>query len=222
MNEFIGNHIKTIANWGQLISIGICLIGLLALYLLGRKNKYFLPKGIFAWLLAFISIFIILLSTLVFARITQIKPGVQVILNQLDGLVNQPAPTLAFQDVVTGNQYQISDFHGKVVLLNFWATWCAPCLKEMPDLNQLQSDFKEEGLVVLAISDETEKRLLPYIKKHPFKAICGRVDNFDWSDLNSERPATFLIDKKGIIRAYYTGPYDYEFFADKIKPYLED
>lgn len=220
MNEFIGNHIKTIVNWGQYIALGIGLIGLLTIYLLGRKNKYYLPKGIGNWLLALFSFLVIVFAILVFARITQIKPGVQVILNQLDGLLDKPAPSLSFQDITTNEQYQITDFRDKVVLLNFWATWCAPCLKELPDLNQLQEDYKDQGLIVLAISDEDQNRLAAYALKHPFDAQVGRVENFDWTDLNSERPATFLIDKEGVVRAYFTGPYEYEFFAEQITPFL--
>ena len=85
-----------------------------------------------------------------------------------------------------------------------------------------QGYFKEQGLIVLAISDEDQKRLAAYAQKHPFKAQVGRVEQFDWTDLNSERPATFLIDREGIIRRYYTGPYNYDFFAQEVKPFLAE
>ena len=63
---------------------------------------------------------------------------------------------------ITGKNWTLSALHGKVVLVNFWATWCPPCKKEMPDLETLSKRFKD--LVVLAISDETIEKVKPFIE----------------------------------------------------------
>ena len=70
---------------------------------------------------------------------------------------------------LTGKEWKLSDLRGKVVLVNFWATWCPPCRKEMPDLDALYAQFHKKGLVVLAISDEEISKVEPFIKDHAVK-----------------------------------------------------
>ncbi len=62
-----------------------------------------------------------------------------------------------------GKEWRLHDLQGKVVLVNFWATWCPPCRKEMPDLDALYAKFKDQGFVVLAISDEDAAKVTPFI-----------------------------------------------------------
>ncbi len=65
-----------------------------------------------------------------------------------------------------GKAWHLQELRGKVVLVNFWATWCPPCRKEMPDLDALYNKFKDQGFVVLAISDEETAKVSPYIAEH--------------------------------------------------------
>jgi len=65
-----------------------------------------------------------------------------------------------------GKAWHLQDLRGKVVLVNFWATWCPPCRKEMPDLDALYNKFKDQGFVVLAISDEEAAKVSPFIAEH--------------------------------------------------------
>jgi peroxiredoxin len=66
---------------------------------------------------------------------------------------------------LTGKSWTLKSLRGKVVLVNFWATWCPPCRKEMPDLDALYTRFNSQGLVILAISDEAAKTVIPFIAK---------------------------------------------------------
>ncbi len=66
---------------------------------------------------------------------------------------------------IKGQKWSLSSLKGKVVLVNFWATWCPPCRKEMPDIQALYEKFKDKGFVVLAISDETMDKVDPFIKE---------------------------------------------------------
>jgi peroxiredoxin len=69
---------------------------------------------------------------------------------------------------LSGQQWALDELRGKVVLVNFWATWCPPCRKEMPDMEALHRRFKDQGLVVLAITDEEEGIVRKYLSEHPY------------------------------------------------------
>jgi len=80
---------------------------------------------------------------------------------------------------LSGKEWTLSKLKGKVVLVNFWATWCPPCRKEMPDIEELSKLFKDQGLVVLAISDEKQDVVEKFIKEkgysYPILLDPGRV-----------------------------------------------
>ena len=80
-----------------------------------------------------------------------------------------------------GKTWTLSALRGKVVLVNFWATWCPPCRKEMPDLEALYNRFKDQGLVILAISDEEAEKVQPFISErkitYPVMLDPGRKVN---------------------------------------------
>jgi peroxiredoxin len=98
-----------------------------------------------------------------------------------------------------GKPWNLRDLRGKVVLVNFWATWCPPCRKEMPDLDALYNKFKDHGLVVLAISDEQAAKVSPFISErkisYPVLLDPGRKVN----DLFIVEgiPKSFVYDREG-------------------------
>lgn len=98
-----------------------------------------------------------------------------------------------------GKSWTLSELRGKVVVVNFWATWCPPCRKEMPDLEALYNQFRGEGLVVLAISDEDAAKVRPFIAErqvtYPVLLDPGRKVN---SLFHVEGiPKTFIYDREG-------------------------
>jgi len=222
----MGNNAKFIVEWGQYVTSLIIILSLFSLYLIVKNNKYYLPKGFLGYSAATILFLLLLIGSLAFAKVTAIKPRILTVLEGLESLSYAPAPPFRFNLLANDASKNITDYKGKVVLLNYWATWCAPCLKEMPELNRLQKNYKDQGLIVIALSDETKKRLLKFAKKNPFTVVAAYTKEFDWADIQSERPMTFLINKNGIIVDYFTGgydyEYDYEFFESKIRKYLKE
>src|SRR6267378_1948344 len=107
-------------------------------------------------------------------------------------------PEFALQDLA-GKEWKFSDLRGKVVVVNFWATWCPPCRKEMPDLETLYKQFKDQGLVILAISDEDAGKVGPFIAEqkvtYPILLDPGRKVNelFQIEGI----PKTFVYDRSG-------------------------
>jgi peroxiredoxin len=98
-----------------------------------------------------------------------------------------------------GKTWSLRELKGKVVLVNFWATWCPPCRKEMPDLNALYQRFKDQGFVILAISDEEADKVRPFIAErkisYPVMLDPGRKVNelFQVEGI----PKSFVYDREG-------------------------
>jgi peroxiredoxin len=102
-----------------------------------------------------------------------------------------------------GKSWSLTELHGKVVLVNFWATWCPPCRKEMPDLEKLYTRFPGRGLVVLGISDEDQAKVEPFIEKGQFTFPVlldpgGKAQEaFDVGGI----PKSFVFDRQGALVA---------------------
>ncbi len=220
MNDFIGRNIKFIAEYGQYFTGFIIILCLMLAYLIVRKNKYLLPKGILKSLAFTLLLLFGIFTSLVFARITQIRPNVLPILAEMDALIGRQAPALNYTRVFDGKPTSLKEQEGKVLLVNYWATWCKPCLKEIPDLKAIEAKYKAKGLKVLMISDEEVDRLQKFAKKFDITLEIGTTPTFDWAKLGNERPATFIIDKNGVVLDYYTGARDFEFFDEKLKDFL--
>jgi len=98
-----------------------------------------------------------------------------------------------------GKTWHLQDLRGKVVLVNFWATWCPPCRKEMPDLQALYDKFKDQGFVVLAISDEETAKVAPFIAdrkiSYPVMLDPGRKVNELYQVEGI--PKSFVYDREG-------------------------
>lgn len=98
-----------------------------------------------------------------------------------------------------GKSWTLRELHGKVVLVNFWATWCPPCRKEMPDLDALYKKFKDQGLVILAIDDEDMAKVKPFLTERPVTYTIlldpGRKAN-DLFHIDGI-PKSFVYDREG-------------------------
>ncbi|MBI1756361.1 MAG: TlpA family protein disulfide reductase [Fimbriimonas ginsengisoli] len=98
-----------------------------------------------------------------------------------------------------GKKWTLSKLRGNVVVVNFWATWCPPCRKEMPDLEKLYHQFKPKGLVILSISDEPDAKVRPFIAEHkysyPILLDPGRKVNERYRVAGI--PKSFVYDRRG-------------------------
>jgi len=133
------------------------------------------------------------------------------------------APAFTIENL-RGGDVTLADYKGKLVLLNFWATWCAPCLKEMPSMEKLWQKYKEQGLVVVAVSvDEGyKKRIQTFLKLYDLSFPVLLDPESEVSDLYkvSGIPASFLIDRNGKIISRLVGEADW--FSDDAIQLVED
>jgi thiol-disulfide isomerase/thioredoxin len=134
------------------------------------------------------------------------------------------AGNFSFTSVDDGTEHDLASLEGKVVLLNFWATWCAPCLQEIPELNRLADRYPDD-LVVLSLSDEDAQTLTGfenYLDLSTFSAYVpmGSVLPAPFSEAFAIRPTSFIIDREGVVRRYLLGQRSYDIFERFVTPYL--
>lgn len=122
---------------------------------------------------------------------------------------------------------------GKVVLYNFWATWCKPCVTEFPELVKLYNDYKSRGFELVFISldmpEEVKTKLIPFLEKNKVDFTTYYCDFKDVSDLmnyfdkkwEGAIPSTYIYDRKGNLSTGFIGSRDYEFFEKEILKLLD-
>ena len=124
--------------------------------------------------------------------------------------IGSPAPDFVVQD---GNQkVALHDLKGKVVVLNFWATWCPPCVEEMPSLVEMQKKLKGTDVTVLAVSlDVDDAAYKKFIKDHGVDLLTVRDPDQKSNALYGtyKFPETFVIDKNGVLRRKFIGAVDW-------------
>ncbi len=112
----------------------------------------------------------------------------------------------------SGRSVTLGNFGGKLLVLNFWATWCPPCIQEIPSLNQFQRRFKDAGVVVLGVSiDKDEKVYKSFLSKAQVAFLTSRDPE---AKINAEYgtakvPETYIIDTKGKVVQKLIGPQDW-------------
>lgn len=134
--------------------------------------------------------------------------------------LGEAAPDFALQD--GSKTVALHDFKGDVVVLNFWATWCPPCIEETPSLVEMQKELAPKGVKVLGVSIDVdqnayEKFLKDYridflTVRDPQKRTPSLYGTFGW-------PETFIIDRKGVVRRKFIGAVDWT--QPDIKEYIQ-
>ncbi len=134
------------------------------------------------------------------------------------------APALTLKDT-QHRTFHLSDYKGKVVLLNFWATWCPPCRAEMPDLIKLQREYGAHGLQVIGITYPPEdiRAVRRFIKRLRinYPIASGTKETKALFDQSETLPLTVVIDRNGNIQDRIEGILLPEEFEQKVKPLLK-
>lgn len=130
---------------------------------------------------------------------------------------------------LSGNTVSLADLHGKVVFLNIWATWCAPCREEMPSMEKLYDRLHgDKGFVMLAVSQDTagQDKVAAYVKKHGyhFEVLLDPQNAVAEAYKVTGVPETFIIDRAGRIVAHHSGAFDWSQpdIRDAMKELLND
>jgi thiol:disulfide interchange protein len=132
-------------------------------------------------------------------------------------------------NLVDGGKLKLNSLKGKVVLVDFWATWCKPCLSEIPMFDELQKIYKDKGfeLVAISLDEEGIEIVKPFLKTYPMKytTVVGDASVAQSFNVNdSVLPVAFLIDKSGRVRFKHVGvtPNARDVFENEIKQLLSE
>jgi cytochrome c biogenesis protein CcmG/thiol:disulfide interchange protein DsbE len=124
--------------------------------------------------------------------------------------IGSNAPDFTVQD--SQSKITLSQYKGQIVVLNFWATWCPPCVEEMPSLVEMQKRMKSKGVTVLAVSvDVDENAYKQFLKDHRVDLLTVRDPSQKSNNLYGtfKFPETYIIDRNGVMRRKFVGAVDW-------------
>ena len=134
-----------------------------------------------------------------------------------------PEPTLVD---LNGEAHRLAEWRGKVLVLNFWATWCSPCREEMPEFDALQRELEDKGLQFVGVAIDDPAVVRGYLAKYPvnYPILVGDAGVPEWADsLGNELsvlPFSVVFDREGRISDAHTGLFRRQELLEKVNPLL--
>jgi peroxiredoxin len=180
--------------------------------ILDMKEKTINYRGVILVLLAVIALAVLfsLKQNNSYLKYSPLKPG-------------HPAPNFTFRGL-DGKMVSLADYRGHVVLVNVWATWCPPCVDEMPSMEKLYQELKGENFEILAVSIDAlgTKAVAPFMKKYnlSFPALLDPEGTIKTLYQTTGVPESFIINKQGILVEKIIGPRDWA--APEVVRYFRD
>jgi len=133
-------------------------------------------------------------------------------------------PSIILNDL-NGKIIKLADYKGKIILVNFWAMWCPPCLAEIPELIKWQKEFKDNGLQIIGITYPPTNRgkVRTFVRKMKinYPILVGSKKTKAIFDSGENLPLTVIIDEEGIVKELIEGILFSEEFDEKVKPLLK-
>ena len=175
----------------------------------GKMEEKFFKQSLYKS----ITLFFVISISLVGFILLQGKDSFFNLSNQVRLKPGLPAPNFTFPGL-DGKMVSLTDYKGKVVFLNIWATWCPPCREEMPSMERLYQKLKDEDFIILAVSIDTSgaKAVAPFVKDYKLSFPVLLDDKGKSQSLFSTTgiPESFIIDKEGVLAQITIGPRDWD------------
>ena len=167
------------------------------------------PKRIWARLLAVVPV-------LLFVAVGAVAGALLYAERNIRSIIEHRVNALTLHPVSGSTPQRVADLRGKVVVVNFWATWCPPCRAEMPDLNRLAGEYKPNDVCILTITDEAPEQIALYQDKViKLQTLVARFESDKPQGKLAEsayqgRPTTVILDDQGNVREIFIGKQSYE------------
>lgn len=136
--------------------------------------------------------------------------------------IGQQAPEFELK-MLNGQTVKLSDYRGKTIMLNFWATWCPPCREEMPHMQQFYSEYEKDGVVILGVNATSTEISVPVVDSWlkewgiTFPVVLDEQGEVINRYRVNSYPATFVIDRDGVIRHKHPGPMNMQMLKEAKK-----
>ena len=163
---------------------------------------------------------------LLFVAMTVVAGALLYFERNVRSIIQHRVATLALRPVSGSSPQRVADLRGKVVLVNFWATWCPPCRAEMPDLNRLASAYNANDVCILTITDERPDQIALYQDKViKLQTLVAQFESDKPQGKLAEsayqgRPTTVILDDQGNVRDIFIGRQSYERLQQAIERQL--
>lgn len=214
---FISKYAAFFEAYGNLVLLPLIALVFLSDYLVKRKHwKKVQIKWAFRTVLFIVNI---VLGSVLYMINFPLKPMVSS-LAKVQRSIGSHLDAFVFTTLNDKQIHSLADYQGKVVVLNFWATYCPPCLEEFPDLKTLEKIYSGR-IEVIALSDEDPDLITHKLPQMNSPSIIGYYSNEKWMNLESFRPVTIILDKDGIIREYKFGRNSLEEFRQMVDVHLQ-
>jgi thiol-disulfide isomerase/thioredoxin len=198
----------------------VTLIALAAAWRLGRGHRFLIPGTTFGRVASVLSLSLVGLCVVgLVLSYGPVAPLVETSARLRRG-IGEEVPDFTFRRISDDSLHRMSELRGQVLVINLWATWCPPCRSEFPTLNRLQTAYGHRGVVVVTLTDEPREAAQQFVQDYAPAALNGYMSSFGWLEIESFRPFTLIVDRKGVLRDYFFGSQEYETFEARVREYL--
>lgn len=209
---------STLLFWIKIGIAGISLYTVWTIIRSVRRQKKTIPSSWTEWKKLLPDLAFLGLCVFLFFWIQKnFQQQIDIVEKSKDRVVN----SLYFSNLNTNAPDSLAAYKGKVVILNIWATWCPPCRREMPDLEELNTKYKDRAMV-LALSDEEASVVRAYRNSKQFQMTTGVFRSHPLLDSLDSRPVSILLDKENRVKDVVVGARGYGFFKDWIEGELKE
>jgi thiol-disulfide isomerase/thioredoxin len=183
------------------------------------RRKYIVPKQKKEWTGLFSDVFFLGLTVFLLNMIANNYEKPMEAVMQFKG---KELPAFSYYNFNSGREEVLAEQSKRIIILNIWATWCPPCRKEMPELDELQKSFAGKGVLVLALSDESPDVINQYLSKNKFSFQSGYFSKSNnlINSINTRPVSILLVDGKVV--DIVVGARGFGFFSDWIKDQLNN
>ena len=208
------------ARWGTWVLAAAAIMAALGIVRLGRTGRFLVPPR---WPARIGSVLLLCVAVVSASGLCLLLGPMRPVLSQVRyvvGIANHPARELDFRAVVDDAPHRLSELKGRVVVLNLWATWCGPCLHELPAMDRIARDHAADDVAVVTLSTESRSRLQTFAARHPVSTLKVYAADAGWLDVPG-RPMTLVIDREGVVREVLIGARSYEELAQTLRRWLK-